>query len=87
MENKELKTLRGLGLPFYKDSMSKGNLYFEFIVTFPEPSSLGNDQQKAIREAFLFTETNEGLEGKKGASVLGDYSESKLNPSCRKSPE
>ena len=62
--------MRGLGLPFYKDSMSHGNLYFEFIVAFPKTNSLGQDQEKALREAFLFTETNKGLDGKKGATVL-----------------
>ena len=44
LENKELKTLRGLGMPFYKDSMSHGNLYFQFIVTFPKAQSLTTDQ-------------------------------------------
>ena len=36
-------------MPFYKDSMSHGNLYFEFVVTFPKPNSLNNDQEKALR--------------------------------------
>ena len=27
LSNKEFKTVRGLGMPFYKDSMSTGNLY------------------------------------------------------------
>ena len=37
LSNKELKTVKGLGMPFYKDSMSHGNLYIEFFVTFPNP--------------------------------------------------
>jgi DnaJ-class molecular chaperone len=28
LENKEPKTIKRLGMPFYKDAMSHGNLYF-----------------------------------------------------------
>lgn len=31
-------------MPFYKDTMSFGNLHFEFKVVFPENHSLTNDQ-------------------------------------------
>jgi hypothetical protein len=27
LQNEDLKTIRGLGLPFYKDPMQHGNLY------------------------------------------------------------
>lgn len=31
----ELKTVKGLGIPFYKDAMSHGHLYIEFLITYP----------------------------------------------------
>jgi len=36
LHNEELKTIKGLGLPFYKDPMSYGHLYIEFIINFPK---------------------------------------------------
>ena len=49
LQNKDLKTLRGLGLPFYKDMTAHGNLYFQFIVSFPKANSISSDQEKILR--------------------------------------
>lgn len=84
LENKELKTLRGLGFPFYNDVMSHGNLYFEFILIFPKPNSIGVDQEKAIRAAFAYTSTNSGLDKAPSTASLEEYSEELLNPRCNK---
>lgn len=40
LHNEELKTIKGLGMPYYKDAMSYGNLYIEFIVNFPKKGSI-----------------------------------------------
>ena len=32
LKNEQFKTVKGLGLPFYKDAMSYGNLYLDFKV-------------------------------------------------------
>lgn len=36
----ELKTVKGLGMPFYKDAMSHGHLYIEFLITYPKKNSI-----------------------------------------------
>lgn len=38
------KMIRGLGLPFFKDPMSYGNLIIEFKVKMPERGELSKDQ-------------------------------------------
>lgn len=40
LHNEELKTVRGLGMAFYKDPMSHGNLYIEFLINFPKKNSI-----------------------------------------------
>jgi DnaJ-class molecular chaperone len=42
LHNEELKTVRGLGMPFYKDPMSHGHLYVEFVINFPKKNSISN---------------------------------------------
>lgn len=44
LANKEPKTLKRLGMPFYKDAYSHGNLYFDFKVVFPPSGSINTDQ-------------------------------------------
>lgn len=36
ISNNEFKVIKGLGMPFYKDAMSYGNLIVEFKVEFPK---------------------------------------------------
>ena len=40
LNHEELKTAKGLGLPFYKDPMSHGHLYIEFLITYPKKGSI-----------------------------------------------
>jgi DnaJ family protein A protein 2 len=40
LNHEELKTVRGLGLPYYKDPMSHGHLYVEFLITYPKKGSI-----------------------------------------------
>ncbi len=47
--NKELKTIKKLGMPFYKDAMGHGNLYIEFFVDFPKKNQLTKDKTDKIR--------------------------------------
>lgn len=42
--------MRGLGMPFYKDPMSHGNLYIEFIVNFPKKNTItGSNLEKIAK--------------------------------------
>lgn len=36
----ETKVIKGKGMPFYKDTMSHGNLYIKFVVQFPKRGQL-----------------------------------------------
>ena len=75
LENRERKTLKKLGMPFYKDSMSFGNLYFEFKVVFPESNYFNPAQSKLLREAFEYKTANpEDLEQYENAAPLHDFS-------------
>ena len=50
LKNEQFKTVKGLGLPFYKDAMSYGNLYIEFIVQFPKKGTIkGGDVEKLTK--------------------------------------
>lgn len=48
LQNEQLKTIRGLGLPYYKDPVSYGHLYIEFIVQFPKKGSFNPDKLTKI---------------------------------------
>lgn len=48
--NAELKTIKGLGMPFYKDAMSHGHLYIEFLVDFPTKNQINPEKAKKLEE-------------------------------------
>ena len=52
LNNEELKTLPNLGMPFYKDSMSHGNLYVEFKVNFPKKNSISGANLEKIAKVL-----------------------------------
>lgn len=75
LENKELKTVRKLGMPFYKDPMSYGNLHLEFKVVFPHSNFLTAANAKLLREAFQYRTANpEDLEQYDNSAPLEDFS-------------
>ena len=53
-------------------------------MSFPKANSISSDQEKVLRQAFLYSETNEGLDKKQNAVPLEDYSEELLNPRTKK---
>lgn len=50
ISDKSKKVVRGLGMPFYKDSLSHGNLIIEFHVLMPKRGTLTTDQLKQLGE-------------------------------------
>jgi DnaJ-class molecular chaperone len=50
LSNMELKTIKNLGMPFYKDGMSNGHLYIEFLVDFPPRASLNPEKQEKLKK-------------------------------------
>lgn len=62
LKNEEIKTVKNLGMPFYKDSMSYGNLLIEFLVEFPPQGSI--TPQKAEKLLKILG----GMEAEKPAS-------------------
>jgi DnaJ-class molecular chaperone len=44
------KSVKGKGLPFYKDKMSHGNLIIKFSVKFPKANELTEDVRAAIEK-------------------------------------
>lgn len=42
--DKEKKVVRGLGMPFFKDNMSNGNLIIEFHIEMPKRGELTKEQ-------------------------------------------
>jgi len=70
LANKEPKTLKRMGMPFYKDAYSYGNMYFDFKVVFPPSGSLRTDQEKVLRKVFNYQSHNKGLQNKDNTIVL-----------------
>lgn len=48
ISDQEKKVLRGLGMPFFKDSLNFGNLIVEIDVVMPPKGSLGKEQIEAL---------------------------------------
>ena len=44
LSNNEFKTIKKLGMPFYKDPMSYGNLHIEFKIDFPKKNYFNKDK-------------------------------------------
>lgn len=49
----EIKVVKKRGLPFFKDTISTGNLYIKFEVEFPKPNQLTNEKCEALKKVFL----------------------------------
>lgn len=44
-----IKTLKGKGMPFFKDNFNFGNLYVKFNVQFPKKNSLNQEHLTALK--------------------------------------
>jgi DnaJ family protein A protein 2 len=48
IQHNSIKMIRGKGMPFWKDSISRGNLYVQFIVEFPKKGSFTKEHIAAL---------------------------------------
>lgn len=77
-------------MPFYKDSMSHGNLLIEFLVDFPPKGSITPQKAEKLIKILGGMEAEKPKEKKKTErKVLEDFNEGDLNenPEGGKIPE
>lgn len=80
LSNTEVKTVKGLGMPFYKDSMSHGNLLIEFLVDFPPKGSITPQKAEKLIKLLGGMDAEKPKQSKKTErKVLEDFSEADLN--------
>ena len=69
-------------MPFYKDSMSNGNLYIEFLIDFPAKGSITPQKAEKLINVFGKIQSAKGTEAKKiERKIIEEYDESDLNES------
>lgn len=73
-----IKQVAKKGMPFYRDSMSFGNLYITFDVVFPKKNELKNTEK--LQEILPLPKTTVSID-KKTAITLQEYDESSKNTS------
>ena len=74
--------MRNLGMPFYKDPMSHGNLYIEFIVQFPKKNQIsGANIQKIGKLLNGKPLRSEGYSKTPNNKILEDFNHQDLNES------
>ena len=49
----DVKTVKGKGLPFYRDLMNHGNLIIKFKVEFPESTKLSTECKDVLQKVFF----------------------------------
>ena len=79
ISDKSKKVVRGLGMPFYKDSLSHGNLIIEFHVLMPKRGTLTAEQLKQLAE-ILPGKVNPRPEGDK-YEMMEDFRKEDTNTS------
>lgn len=69
-------------MPFYKDPMSHGNLYIEFIVNFPKKNQISNANIEKIANILGGKPIkSEGYSKTSKNKILEDFRENDLNES------
>lgn len=82
LNHQELKTAKGLGLPFYKDPMSHGHLYIEFVITYPKKGSITPANIEKIASVLNGkTIKSDGYSKTSKNKILEEYRESDQNSS------
>jgi DnaJ family protein A protein 2 len=77
----QIMTIKGKGMPFYRDNMSFGNLFIKFTVNFPKRGELSDKQIQGLKDLlpgpkYQPPAKNENVE------YLDDFHETDLNPNA-----
>ena len=83
LSNLEFKCAHKLGMPFYKDPMSYGNIIVQFKVNFPKKNFFGKDKLQKLKAVLggMDTQKKDFAKDKK-AKILEDFHEADLNPNA-----
>lgn len=73
-----VKTIKGKGMPFFKDAMSYGNLYVKFDVVFPKRGELKPEQIEGLKK--ILKGPVHDLSHAKDCEYLDDFHETDTNP-------
>ena len=73
-----IKVVKGKGLPFYRDTMSYGNLIIKFTVKFPKTGELTEDMREALAKILPGPGTGPVAKGTQ-AEYLTEFNQADLN--------
>jgi len=82
IEDASTKSVKGKGMPFYRDQMSHGNLIVKFKVVFPKGSNLTEDIKNALDKVLPGPKTAPAAKDQQ-AEFLFDFSKADLNSSAK----
>lgn len=81
-EDQTFKVVKGKGMPFYRDTMSHGNLIINFTVKFPKSTDLTEDVKNALDKVLPGPKTGPAPKSTP-AEYLFDFSKADLNSSAK----
>lgn len=77
------KTVKGKGMPFFKDQFAHGNLYVVFSVQFPDKKSLSNqDVITKLKQVLPGPKIKPVEKGAPNVEYLEDFNEHDTNPNA-----
>jgi len=79
ISHNSIKTIKGKGMPFYKDSFNYGNLYVKFEVEFPKKGILKEDAINNLKK-ILPGPKLKPLDQSSNFEYMDDFFEADLNP-------
>ena len=81
VQNGDIKSVKGKGLPFHRDPMSHGNLIVKFTVKFPKATELTEDIKIALEKALPGPKSSPSAKGE--AEYMREFVKSDLNSNAK----
>lgn len=82
IEDQAIKSVKGKGMPFYREAMSHGNLIIKFKVKFPKGSDMTEDVKAALEKVLPGPKTAPAAKATP-AEYLFDFNKADLNSSAK----